>query len=328
MNTLINRWNECFALAVTDWLKLNSTEEQIDAPENLAAYINPISESFSGEETIAVSLLWDLSHHSVSDKKQKDDNLPDDNGDTNATLPVDSVQQPWSGTVLLLASKTEIATLLSAVGVISSGNATEKDDLDEAAELTKRASSADLPDQWLGWIRAVAAAMPVTERPAKVDLVKQPQQGDISPCQLQIGKNQVRIGLIYELTIAGEAGSSRVGQNIDESEFNENPSFGGTSRRTGSVYSTGNQNLDLLLDVEVDASLRFGAREITIHELLETGPGDVLELDRNIYDPVDLIVGDKIVARGEVVLVNGNFGLRVTEVAEPRKCLESVRCLF
>ena len=41
-----------------------------------------------------------------------------------------------------------------------------------------------------------------------------------------------------------------------------------------------------------------------------------------------LIVGDKIVARGEVVLVNGNFGLRVTEVASPRKRLESIRCLF
>jgi hypothetical protein len=44
--------------------------------------------------------------------------------------------------------------------------------------------------------------------------------------------------------------------------------------------------------------------------------------------PVDLIVGDKIVARGEVVLINGNFGLRVTEVAAPRKRLESIRCLF
>ena len=57
-------------------------------------------------------------------------------------------------------------------------------------------------------------------------------------------------------------------------------------------------------------------------------PGDVVQLDRHVTDPVDLIVGDKIVARGEVVLVNGNFGLRVTEVAAPRKRLESIRCLF
>ncbi|MDE3150142.1 MAG: FliM/FliN family flagellar motor switch protein [Acidobacteriota bacterium] len=86
--------------------------------------------------------------------------------------------------------------------------------------------------------------------------------------------------------------------------------------------------LELLLDVELEASLRFGSREMPLGEILDLGPGDVVQLDRHVADPVDLIVGDKIVARGEVVLVNGNFGLRVTEVAEPKKRLESIRCLF
>ena len=86
--------------------------------------------------------------------------------------------------------------------------------------------------------------------------------------------------------------------------------------------------LELLLDVELEASLRFGSREMPLGEILELGPGDVVELDRHVSDPVDLIVGDKIVARGEVVLVNGNFALRVTEVAAPKKRLESIRCLF
>jgi flagellar motor switch protein FliN len=86
--------------------------------------------------------------------------------------------------------------------------------------------------------------------------------------------------------------------------------------------------VDLLLDVELEASLRFGSREMPLNEVLDLGAGDVVELDRHVSDPVDLLVGDKIVARGEVVLVNGTFGLRVLEVAEPRKCLESIRCLF
>lgn len=85
---------------------------------------------------------------------------------------------------------------------------------------------------------------------------------------------------------------------------------------------------ELLLDVELEATLRFGCREMPLGEILDLGPGDVVQLDRHVADPVDLIVGDKIVARGEVVLVNGNFGLRVTEVAAPRKRLESIRCLF
>jgi flagellar motor switch protein FliN len=86
--------------------------------------------------------------------------------------------------------------------------------------------------------------------------------------------------------------------------------------------------VELLLDVELEASLRFGCCEMPLGEILELGPGDVVELDRHVSDPVDLIVGDKIVARGDVVLVNGNFGLRVTEVAAPQQRLESIRCLF
>jgi flagellar motor switch protein FliN len=96
----------------------------------------------------------------------------------------------------------------------------------------------------------------------------------------------------------------------------------------GAAHAGLTPGLELLLDIELEASLRFGAREMPLGEILDLGPGDVVELDRHVADPVDLIVGDKIVARGEVVLVNGNFGLRVTEVAAPRKRLESIRCLF
>ncbi|MGD0730214.1 MAG: FliM/FliN family flagellar motor switch protein [Terracidiphilus sp.] len=100
---------------------------------------------------------------------------------------------------------------------------------------------------------------------------------------------------------------------------------GGTQPGPSPALSPG---IELLLDVELAASLRFGSREMMLGEILDLGPGDVVQLDRHVADPVDLIVGDKIVARGEVVLANGNFGLRVTEVAAPRKRLESIRCLF
>jgi flagellar motor switch protein FliN/FliY len=82
-----------------------------------------------------------------------------------------------------------------------------------------------------------------------------------------------------------------------------------------------------LLDIELEARIQFGAREMMLSELLELGSGDVLELDRLITEPVDLLVGDRIVARGEVVIVGGNFGLHITEVVAPQPRLESVRCL-
>ncbi len=108
-----------------------------------------------------------------------------------------------------------------------------------------------------------------------------------------------------------------VGAKNDSSAQTTSPSVSGLSA-----------GVELLLDVELEATLRFGCREMSLGEILDLGPGDVVELDRHVSDPVDLIVGDKIVARGEVVLVNGNFGLRIIEVAAPRKRLESIRCLF
>lgn len=119
----------------------------------------------------------------------------------------------------------------------------------------------------------------------------------MEPCSLRLGSVQMRMGLAVEVADVPERPAQQGG------------------------------NYDLLLEVELDAAVRFGSREMELRELLELGPGDVVELDRQVADPVDLIVGDKIVARGEVVLVNGNFGLRVTEVAEPVRRLESIRCL-
>ena len=95
---------------------------------------------------------------------------------------------------------------------------------------------------------------------------------------------------------------------------------------TGSVGLE--SKMDLLCDIDLDATLRFGTREMSLHEVLELGPGSVLELDRHVSEPVDLVVGDRIVARGEVVVVSGNFALRVTEVATPQLRLESIRCFF
>ena len=82
---------------------------------------------------------------------------------------------------------------------------------------------------------------------------------------------------------------------------------------------------DLLMEIELDATLQFGSRELPLKEVLALSLGDVLELDRHVNEPVDLVVGDRIVARGEVVVVEGNFALRITEVSAPQLRLESVR---
>jgi flagellar motor switch protein FliN/FliY len=97
---------------------------------------------------------------------------------------------------------------------------------------------------------------------------------------------------------------------------------------TSSINDATAPAMHLLDDLELEATLQFGQRQLTLRDLLGLGPGDVVELDRHVTEPVDLVVGNRIVARGEVVIANGNFALRVTAVAEPQLRLESIRCLL
>jgi flagellar motor switch protein FliN/FliY len=73
-------------------------------------------------------------------------------------------------------------------------------------------------------------------------------------------------------------------------------------------------NVSMLEHVELDVSLRFGQRQLSLREIGELRSGSVVELDRYVQDPAELLLGDRVVARGEVVIVDGNYGLRVTEV--------------
>lgn len=86
-----------------------------------------------------------------------------------------------------------------------------------------------------------------------------------------------------------------------------------------------NSNLELLLDVKLDATIRFGQKQMLLREVLDLHPGTAVALDRQVEDPVELLVGGRTVARGEVVIVDGNYGLRITEILSPQQRIESLR---
>jgi flagellar motor switch protein FliN len=75
-----------------------------------------------------------------------------------------------------------------------------------------------------------------------------------------------------------------------------------------------NWNIDLLLDVELPVSVSFGNSEMLLKDLLKLGAGSVIELDKSVNDPVTIIVNQKPIAKGEVVMVDGNYGVRILEV--------------
>jgi flagellar motor switch protein FliN/FliY len=76
-------------------------------------------------------------------------------------------------------------------------------------------------------------------------------------------------------------------------------------------------NLKLVMDVELNVSLRFGQRQLPLREVLDLASGSVIELDRMADEPVELYLDGRLIARGEAVVVDGNYGLRVTDIPQP-----------
>jgi flagellar motor switch protein FliN len=81
--------------------------------------------------------------------------------------------------------------------------------------------------------------------------------------------------------------------------------------------------LDIVLDVPVELAVEIGRTEMTIRETLDLGPGSIVVLDRMTGEPVDLLVNGRRIARGEVVAIDEQFGLRITTVVTADKRLDA-----
>ena len=86
-----------------------------------------------------------------------------------------------------------------------------------------------------------------------------------------------------------------------------------------------NGNMDLLLGVALDVTVEIGSTKRKIKEVLEFGQGTVIELDKQAGAPVDIVVNGKLLARGDVVVIDDNFGVRITEILGTRELMESLK---
>jgi flagellar motor switch protein FliN/FliY len=110
------------------------------------------------------------------------------------------------------------------------------------------------------------------------------------------------------------------------------PGFGvgpaaGTTVDASLTMSSGasSANVDILLDVPLNNTIELGRTRLSIRKILELGPGSIIELDRLAGEPVDLLVNDKVVARGEVVVVDEYFGIRVLSLISPEERIKQLR---
>ncbi len=93
----------------------------------------------------------------------------------------------------------------------------------------------------------------------------------------------------------------------------------------GSPTPNINGNMDLLMGVALDVTVEIGSAKRKIKEVIEFGQGTVIELDKQAGAPVDIVVNGKLLARGDVVVIDDNFGVRITEILGTRELLESLK---
>ena len=84
------------------------------------------------------------------------------------------------------------------------------------------------------------------------------------------------------------------------------------------------KSLDLILDIPLTVSVELGRSKMLINDLLQLGQGSVIELTKLVGEPLEVLVNQKLVARGEVVVVNEKFGVRLTDIVSPMERVQSL----
>ena len=90
------------------------------------------------------------------------------------------------------------------------------------------------------------------------------------------------------------------------------------------VQGPANQNLNILLDVKLQLTVELGKTELTIKRVLELKKGSIVALNKAAGEPVELYANGKLIAYGEVVVIEDNFGLRITHITDPARRLNSL----
>ncbi len=92
----------------------------------------------------------------------------------------------------------------------------------------------------------------------------------------------------------------------------------------GKGASGADVNLDLVLDIPVDVSLRVGSTDISIRDLVSLVEGSVIALDQDAGEPMDVLVNGTLIAHGEIVVVDDQYGVRLTDVVSPVERIEQL----
>ncbi|MBN1576074.1 MAG: flagellar motor switch protein FliN [Chitinispirillaceae bacterium] len=252
------------------------------------------------------------------------------------------------GAFFLVIQKTNVA-VLSDLMMMGDGTAEYTEDhKDAVGELFNQAVGAFTNALSSEWGDAVASgAVEVTE--FDIDHPPAPLETNelILAVQTVEGRGESNIALLVPRELSAQLaekmkslsasdngpGNDRIGLNTAElDDLSKVTSFaeGGADDFREAIPAPGGslasrQNIDMLLDIDLDVCIELGKTMLSIKRILDLAPGSIVELDRMAGEPVDLMVNDKVVAKGEVVVIDENFGIRIVSLVSPEERIRSLR---
>ena len=116
-------------------------------------------------------------------------------------------------------------------------------------------------------------------------------------------------------------------ESEEQAQEEATPQYAPDELNAGAKAADGNAadvNLDLVLDIPVDVSLRVGSTDISIRDLVSLVEGSVIALDQDAGEPMDVLVNGTLIAHGEIVVVDDQYGVRLTDVVSPVERIEKL----
>lgn len=114
-------------------------------------------------------------------------------------------------------------------------------------------------------------------------------------------------------------------QEMDQEEEQSSEKSEDTPGPDETIYSPLDPKLELLYDLQLPVSIELGRTNMLIREILRLGRGSVIEFDKLVSEPVDVLINGKKVAEGEVVVIDKHFGIRITTLVDPSDRLRGIK---
>jgi flagellar motor switch protein FliN/FliY len=233
---------------------------------------------------------------------------------------------------------TDTATASALAGLVSAGEPTVKDALNEdditvlydafspIVEAFGRTCE-DATGRPFGPILDIEVLVPVSQERMVEELPESLYRATVS---VSIGEKTIgQLAIILPLNLAGTLVETTTVPPTAEVRTYEQVELQGEKTGSYSQLKTEREpsmeNIDLILDIQLKLAARLGQVEMPIGEILKLGPGSVIDIDRLADEPIELVVNDRPIARGEIVVVQENFGIKITEIISPKELIRSLR---